>query len=114
MLISCYTDQSIIHSQTLKGNEMTNILSTMRIFVHTNLIANTTSVWLYIWFQLKLVYGTNVNKKIVAVITINPFLAFKLIASLLPNPIPIRPGLGGTENAGEATNSVEREDQWKD
>jgi len=34
---------------------------------------------------------------------------FKLIASLLRNPNPIMTGVGGTENAGEATNTKEQD-----
>lgn len=37
--------------------------------------------------------------------TINLLFVFKLMASLLPTTIPMILGLGGTENAGEATNS---------
>jgi len=42
---------------------------------------------------------------VIAMITIIPFFAFKLMASLLPNPNPMMLGLGGTENIGEATKS---------
>ena len=48
---------------------------------------------------------------VIAMITIIPFFAFKLIASLLPNPNPMMLGLGGTENSGEATKSIEKEDR---
>jgi hypothetical protein len=46
-------------------------------------------------------------------ITIIPFFAFKLIASLLANPYPMMLGLGGTLKAGEATNSIQKEDIMK-
>jgi hypothetical protein len=53
------------------------------------------------------------TKIVIFMITIIPFFAFKLIASLLANPYPMMLGLGGTLKAGEATNSIQKEDIMK-
>jgi hypothetical protein len=53
------------------------------------------------------------TKIVIFMITIIPFFAFKLITPLLPNPYPMMLGLGGTLKAGEAKNSIKKEDIMK-